>query len=163
MTKTSKLKVRGDFGGNEFAWGEDVQAAAAAAAKSLQSWFSNKERPVLSTSQAGFSRKWCTRGPGFHVRGMEETRLSDSQALWGRTEMLGVGSGMRKWSWAGWQGGSGGVCDASLGRSRTLRQCLLGRGSFRLSSGRETKSPGGLVVHSSTLYCDIIIGKMSRL
>ena len=77
--------------------------------------------------------------------------------------MLGVGSGMRKGSWAGWQGGSGGVCDASLGRSRTLRQCFLGLGSFRLSSGRETKSPGGLLVHSSTLYCDIIIGKMSRL
>ena len=41
-------------------------------------------------------RKWCTWGPGFHFRGMEETLLSDSQVLRGRTEMLGVGSGWEK-------------------------------------------------------------------
>lgn len=146
--------MRRDCGGKEFAWGEDVRARDS---------LIRKDHCCPSPKLISPERKWCTWGPGFHVWGMEETRLSDSQALWGRTEMLGVGSGMRKGSWAGWQGGSGSVCDASLGRYRTWRECLLGFGSFRLFSGRETKSPGGLVVRSATLYRDIIIGKMSSL
>lgn len=75
--------------------------------------------------------------------------------------MLGVGSGMRKRSWAGWQEGVA-VFVTALPPGKiqdTEGECLLGLGSFRLFSGQETKSPGGLVVHSATLYRDIIMNQ----
>lgn len=77
--------------------------------------------------------------------------------------MLGIGSGMRKGSWSGWQSRRGGIFDASLGRIRTVKQCILGLGSFSLFSGRETKQTRQLVVDSAMFCPDIIIGKVSGL